>query len=98
MLLALAVSAALAAAPISVRSLAAVVVARTPMWIRHYNASVAPARCGDINIEPLFPIGISDETIQRYASNSIEDYSGGKFRCIFAAKFTVYCSRIEHYY
>merc|ERR1740117_2811410 len=48
---------------------------RTPTWLRHYNGSVAPARCGDINIEPLFPVGISDETIKRYASNSVEDYS-----------------------
>ena len=56
-------------------ALPVVVVARAPVWLRHYNASVAPPRCGDINIEPLFPIGISNETIRRYASNTVEDYS-----------------------
>ena len=35
-------------------------VPRPPVWLRHYNLSVVPPRCGDINIEPLFPFDIDD--------------------------------------
>ena len=49
-------------------------VPRKPVWLRHYNLSVVPPRCGDINLEPLFPFWVCDEDIQDYASISIEEF------------------------
>jgi hypothetical protein len=50
-------------------------VPRKPVWLRHYNLSVVPPRCGDINIEPLFPYDIPDVFIDRYAENTIALFS-----------------------
>ena len=50
-------------------------VPRTPVWLRHYNLSVVPPRCGDINIEPLFPADIDNSFIANYASVAIEEFS-----------------------
>ena len=52
-------------------------VPRQPMWLRHFNMSVTPPRCGDINIEPLFPFGdaFDDRFIFDYAQCTIEDFS-----------------------
>ena len=46
---------------------------RTPVWLRHYNLSVVPPRCGDINIEPLFPYDLDDRFIFDYAQCTIEE-------------------------
>eukprot|EP00729_Bicosta_minor_P024867 gene24867-33002_t len=50
-------------------------VARAPQWLRHYNLSVVPPRCGDINIEPLMPPDMSDTFIADYVACTIEEYS-----------------------
>ena len=50
-------------------------VARAPQWLRHYNLSVVPPRCGDINIEPLMPPDMGDVFIADYVANALEDYS-----------------------
>ena len=50
-------------------------VPRTPVWLRHYNLSVVPPRCGDINIAPLFPYDIDDRFISNYAGVTIEEFS-----------------------
>ena len=42
-------------------------VPRTPVWLRHYNLSVVPPRCGDIDIAPLFPYDVDDSFIFDYA-------------------------------
>jgi hypothetical protein len=48
---------------------------RKPLWLRHYNLSVVPPRCGDINIEPLFPFDTDDRFIFDYAQCTIEEFS-----------------------
>jgi hypothetical protein len=50
-------------------------VPRKPVWLRHYNLSVVPPRCGDINIEPLFPYDVNNDFIIYYATRAIEDFS-----------------------
>jgi len=50
-------------------------VPRNAVWLRHYNLSVVPPRCGDINIEPLFPYDIPDVFIFRYAQVTVEEFS-----------------------
>ena len=47
---------------------------RKPVWLRHYNLSVVPPRCGDINLETLFPFWMSDDYIEDYASITIEEF------------------------
>ena len=63
--------------PPQLRSIAPPPVPRQPMWLRHYNLSVVPPRCGDINIEPLFPFGdaFDDRFIFDYAQCTIEEFS-----------------------
>jgi len=48
---------------------------RAPQWLRHYNLSVVPPRCGDINIEPLMPAAMDDQDIRDYAGCTIEEFS-----------------------
>ena len=50
-------------------------VPRKPQWLRHYNLSVVPPRCGDINLEPLMPFDMSDIFIEDYAGVTIEAFS-----------------------
>ena len=50
-------------------------VPRTPVWLRHYNLSVVPPRCGDINIALLFPYDIDNSFIFDYAENTIQQFS-----------------------
>ena len=47
---------------------------RRPVWLRHYNLSVVPPRCGDIDLEPLFPFWMVDTDIQDYADITIEEF------------------------
>ena len=48
---------------------------RTPLWLRHYNLSVVPPRCGDINIEPLFPFDADNSFTYDYGQVTIEEFS-----------------------
>ena len=50
-------------------------VPRTPVWLRHYNLSVVPPRCGDVNIEPLLPFDVDNQFIANYAKNAIASFS-----------------------
>ena len=48
---------------------------RKPQWLRHYNLSVVPSRCGDINLEPLMPFWLGDDYIRNYVAITIEEFS-----------------------
>jgi uncharacterized surface protein with fasciclin (FAS1) repeats len=48
---------------------------RRPAFVRHFNLSVVPARCGDIDVEPLMPPFVSDDLVQDYAAISVDYYS-----------------------
>ena len=68
--LALLLSSAASAAPVAAKPLQASGCAAFPetCFVRHFNRSVVPERCGDIDLAGLLPTGFSSAQAQAYVS------------------------------
>jgi hypothetical protein len=47
-------------------------VFRLPAFVRHFNFSVVPKRCGHIDMEPLLPLELSNQDVSNYLQITLD--------------------------